>query len=80
MLTRSKALDIIKSHCINTTGIEDTIRRATPGEILCILHVIENHSVELFSEYSEIIDFLDGNGFIVKKINNSYSIMEASNV
>jgi len=64
--------------CENTIGYDDMIKRLEKNQAFPIgLNVNCKHgNITLFIEntitevYNELIDFLDGNGFIIKRVSN----------
>ena len=65
--------------CTNTFGYDDMIKRLAGRQVLLsILDVnCRNNEVTLFIEnalteaYNELIDFLDGNGFVIERADDS---------
>lgn len=71
-LNRSVLLNYLKRHCLSTVGFEEAFAHADMTVLNNLFYMIEEHS-PLLTSYEEYIDFLDGNGFSVKKfIDNLY--------
>ena len=71
-LNRSVLLNYLKRHCLSTVGFEEAFTHADMTVLNNLFYMIEEHR-PLLTPYEEYIDFLDGNGFSVKKfIDNLY--------
>lgn len=67
-------LDYLKHHCPTTVGFEEAFARVPAIDLSALVYVIEAR-IRMHTRYQEYIDFLDGNGFSVEKINNDWYIL-----
>lgn len=67
-------LDYLKRHCRTTIGFEEAFARVSAIDLSALVYVIETH-IQMHTRYQEYIDFLDGNGFSVEKVNNDWYIL-----
>ena len=67
-------LDYLKRHCRTTIGFEEAFARVSAVDLSALVYVIEAR-IPMHTRYQEYIDFLDGNGFSVEKINDNWYIL-----
>lgn len=67
-------LDYLKRHCPTTVGFEEAFARVPAIDLSALVYVIET-GTPMHTRYQEYIDFLDGNGFSVEKINDDWYIL-----
>ena len=67
-------LDYLKRHCRTTIGFEEAFARVPAVDLSALVYVIEAR-IPMHTRYQEYIDFLDGNGFSVEKINDNWYIL-----
>lgn len=74
--TREGALDEIRQRCPHKFGFEHAFARTTMLFIRALMECIDNNKpIDKLFLYTEQLDFLDGNGFIVEgDENNGYTI------
>ena len=64
--TREEALNVIWHHCTHKFGFDYAFAQATWLFISDLMDCIDNNKPMSRITYSELLDFLDGNGFKVK--------------
>lgn len=67
-------LDYLKRHCRTTIGFEEAFARVPAIDLAALFYAIEMR-IPMHTRYEEYIDFLDGNGFSVEKINDDWYIL-----
>lgn len=67
-------LDYLKRHCPTTIGFEEAFADVPATDLSALVYVIETRT-PMHTRYQEYIDFLDGNGFSVEKINDDWYIL-----
>lgn len=67
-------LDYLKRHCRTTIGFEEAFAHVSAVDLSALVYVIEAR-IPMHTRYQEYIDFLDGNGFSVEKINDNWYIL-----
>ena len=74
-LNRPLLLNYIKRHCLTTIGFDEAFAHADRTVLDNIFYMIEEHR-PILTPYEEYIDFLDGNGFSVKKFMDNLYILQ----
>ena len=74
-LNRSVLLNYLKRHCLSTVGFDEAFARVSTEELDALFYMIEEHASIRTRHYEEYIDFLDGNGFSVKKNRSGWYIL-----
>ena len=74
-LNRSVLLNYLKRHCLTIVGFDEAFARADTTVLNNLFYMIEERR-PLLTPYEEYIDFLDGNGFSVKKFMDNLYILQ----
>ena len=74
--TNTIALDKIRRHCSNNFGFEYAFAQATKFLIYDLIDCIDSDVPVHRTTYDEPVDFLDGNGFSVKKFMDNLYILQ----
>jgi len=71
-LDRPMLLKYLKRHCLTTVGFEQAFARVSTEVLSSLFYMIEKHASMSIPNYEEYVDFLDGNGFSVKKYKDGW--------
>lgn len=75
-LNRPMLLKYIKCCCLTTVGFDEAFARVSTEDLGALYYMIEEHTSIYTSRYEEHLDFLDGNGFSVEKLESDLYILK----